>query len=160
MYDLTLSITSPPPGLCTGLGRLTVAGDVLSLDLNLDVAVDVLTVLGQTLVILLLRRGGRVRPGVDGLELDVKDAVSVAEDCRDRDLAWSVLLVSQRPALPEEDLAGVLEDVAGAEPGHGDDSLAALGGAGEVVLAGGGTGSSSLDMFIRPASLSSFTWAR
>ena len=70
----------------------------------------------------------------------MKDTVSVTEDCRDRDLTRPVLLVSQGPALPEEDLVGVLEDVAGTEPGHGDDPLAALGGAGEVVLAGGWTG--------------------
>ena len=71
----------------------------------------------------------------------MKDTVSVTEDRRDGDLAGSVLLVSESPALPEENLAGVLEDVARTEPGHGDDPLATLGGAGEVVLAGGRAGS-------------------
>ena len=80
-------------------------------------------------------------PGEGWLEFDMKDTVSVTEDGGDGDLAGPVLLVSEGPALPEEDLVGVLEDVAGTEPGHGDDSSPALGGAGEVVLAGGGAGS-------------------
>ena len=82
-----------------------------------------------------------MRPGEDWLEFDMKDTVSVTEDSRDRDLTRSVLLVSEGPALPEENLAGVLEDVARTEPGHGHHTLATLGGAGQVVLAGGGTGS-------------------
>ena len=67
----------------------------------------------------------------------MEHAVGVAEEAGDGDLAGAVILVRDGAALAIQDLARLLENVAGTELGHGDHAIAALGAGGQMILTRG-----------------------
>ena len=67
----------------------------------------------------------------------VKDASGVRKESWHRGLARTIAHVGGDSTSPKEHLVGLLQDVLGTEPRHGDHPLPAPCGAGQRVLAGG-----------------------